>query len=279
MTTTPLGIVSLAPASALSLGEVAELYNAAYEGYAIPFHVDAGWAAFMYDAFDLLPEHSCVAWRDGKAIGVAMLGARGTRGWVGGMGVITEARRHGIGEQLMRALIANARALGIDTLQLEVLEPNTAARALYEKLGFKVTRRVEVLELTPSPAPSGLVARACAPHEAHARIIAHRTTPEPWQRDDDTFTRLDVSTPALRGLTTPGGDAVYRVADGRAGILQMVATSETSAGVLLDTIRSRSGVTLVRFMNVPEQDLAAVAMRNRGATLLVAQFEMTLPLR
>jgi ribosomal protein S18 acetylase RimI-like enzyme len=262
----------------LSLAEVAELYNTGYQGYAIPFHVDADWAAFMFEAFDLVPESSCVAVREGVRVGIAMLGVRGRRGWVGGMGVVPEARRQGIGEQLMRALIANARASGLEVLQLEVLEPNTSARALYEKLGFRTTRRVEVLELAAAPAPTGLLAHAVSPREAHARIIAHRTAPEPWQRDDDTFTRLDVSTPALRGLSTPGGDAIYRVADGRASILQSSATSETSAGVLIDTIRSRAGVQLVRYVNVPEHDLAAAAMRARGATLQVAQFEMELQL-
>lgn len=278
MTTPASGSITIAPATGLSLADVAELYNTGYEGYAIPFHVDAGWAAFMFDAFDLRLEHSCLALRDDARVGFAMLGVRGRRGWVGGVGVPVASRRQGVGEQLMRALIANARAIGIEALLLEVLEPNTSAKALYEKLGFATLRRLEVLELPSAPAPTGLVANAVSPHEAHARIIAHRTTREPWQRDDDTVTRLDVSTPALRGLSTPGGDAIYRVTDGRASILQMVATSETSAGVLIDTIRSRSGVTQVRFLNVPETDLAAVALRARGATLLVAQFEMELKL-
>ena len=276
MTTIPSGTVSIAPASGLSLAAVAELFNAAYEGYALPMHVDAGTIAFMFDAYDLAAEPSCVASLDGQPVGLAMLGMRGSRGWVGGMGVRLSARRRGIGEQLMLALISNARASGLTTLGLEVLEPNTSARALYEKLGFLITRRLEVLDLATAVPPTGMLAHAVAPHEAHARITSHRTAPEPWQRDDDTLARLDVSTPALRGLTTSGGDVVYRVADGRASILQMTATSETSAGVLLDTIRSRTGVQSVRFLNVPEDDVCAQAMRSRGATLLVAQLEMEL---
>lgn len=278
MTPPPSGTVTIERATALSLSEMADLYNLTYQGYAVPFHVDADWAAFMCDAFDLMPEHSVIARRGGEAVGIAMLGVRGSRGWVGGMGVAPDARRQGIGEQLMKALITNARALRLETLRLEVLEPNTSAYALYEKLGFRTMRRVEVLELGPSASPPGMLASAVSPHEAHARIIAHRTAPEPWQRDDDTLRRLDVSTPALRALTTPGGDAIYRIADGRAGILQLAASSETSAGVLLDTLRSRPGVTVVRFVNVPEHDLSAVAMRARGAKLLVAQFEMELRL-
>src|SRR5439155_29662 len=89
---------------------------------------------------------------------------------------------------------------------------------------------------------------------------AGRRAGEPWQRADATLDRLDVSTPALRAVTAPGGDAVYRVTEGRANVLQMLATSETSAGMLLDTIRSRDGVRTLRYLNVPDDDLAAAAL-------------------
>jgi ribosomal protein S18 acetylase RimI-like enzyme len=269
---------TLTDATGLTVGELAELFNRAYEAYAVPMHVDAGAIEFMEETFDLSPVHSRIAWQDGRSIGVAMLGLRGTRGWVGGMGVAAEARRRGVGEQLMRALIDSARQAGVRTLGLEVLEPNDGARLLYEKLGFQRWRRLEVWLWEGMPAAGAGTAAACAPREARARIVAARRTSEPWQRADESVDRLDVSTPALRALTTPGGDAVYRVTDGRASVLQLQATSVTSAGVLLDTIRTREGVQSLRFLNVPDDDLAAQALRARGAVCSVAQFEMALPL-
>lgn len=265
-------------AAELTLGELAELFTRAYEGYAVPMHVDAGAMAFMEETFDLWPVRSHVAWRDGRPTGVAMLGIRGDRGWVGGMGVVPEARRHGVGEQLMRALIESARAAGVRRLGLEVLESNDGARLLYEKLGFARWRRLEVLTWDGMPSERAGNASACAPREARARITAARRSSEPWQRADETLDRLDVSTPALRALGTPGGDAVYRITEGRASVLQLHATSATSAGVLLDTIRTRDGVKTVRYLNVPDDDLAAVALRARGAECSVAQFEMALDL-
>ena len=273
--TSPL---TLTNAAGLSIGELAELFNRVYEGYAVPMHVDAGAMAFMEETFDLSGAHSRVAWRDGRSIGVAMLGLRNDRGWVGGMGVAPEARRAGVGELLMRALIESARGAGVKRLGLEVLEPNDSARLLYEKLGFRTWRRLEVWLWEGLPAAGAGTAVACAPREARARIIAARRAPEPWQRADESLDRLDVSTPALRALSTPGGDAVYRVTDGRASVLQLHATSETSAGVLLDTIRTRDRVQSLRFLNVPDGDLAAAALRARGAVCSVAQFEMALEL-
>lgn len=272
--------IALTPASGLAMPALADLFNRAYEGYEVPLHVDEGAVAFMHEAFDLSPERSRIAWRDERPIGLAMLAIRGTRAWVGGMGVASEARRAGVGEQLMRALLDSARAAGVKRVQLEVLEPNTRARALYEKLGFRTFRRLEVWQWdSPAPAPAVPV-EACDPRAARHRLAAARRAPEPWQREDATIDRLDVSTPALRAvrLTDDAGTALYRVTDGRASVLQLIADGERAAGALLDAIRGRAGVTMLRYLNVPDDDPAAAALRARGATCTVAQFEMALEL-
>ena len=272
------GSLQLTPASELGMSDLAELFTRAYEGYEVPMNVDAGALAFMQEAFDLEPECSRVAWQDGRAVGVGMLGVRGERAWVGGMGVASEARRQGVGEQLMRALLDSARACGARSVQLEVLEKNSGARALYEKLGFRVARKLDVFLWEQEPPAGGLRAEATDPRSARRRIAASRLALEPWQRADETLDRLDVSTPALRALRTPGGDAVYRVTDGRAAVLQLSAGRETAAGVLLDTSRTRDGVRVLRYLNVPADDVAAAALRSRGATCSASQFEMTLAL-
>ena len=57
--------------------------------------------AWLFD-FDL--DASRVALRDGRQIGLVNLGVRGPDGWIGGMGVVPDERRRGVGEQLMRAV-------------------------------------------------------------------------------------------------------------------------------------------------------------------------------
>ena len=270
--------IAITPATALALPALADLFNRAYEGYEVPLHVDPGAVAFMHEAFDLSPERSRIAWRDERPVGLAMLAVRGNRAWVGGMGVASEARRTGIGEQLMRALLDSARAAGVKHVQLEVLEPNARARALYEKLGFRAFRRLEVWQWESPASPPAATVEACDPRDARHRVAAARRAPDPWQREDATIDRLDVSTPALRAVHASGGDAIYRVTDGRASVLQLVAADERTAGALLDTIRGRAGVTMLRYLNVPDDDPAAAALRARGATCTVAQFEMALDL-
>jgi len=51
--------------------------------------------------------------------------------------VSMDHRRHGIAEKLLRELIATATKMAGTSIFLEVRESNTAARRLYEKIGFR----------------------------------------------------------------------------------------------------------------------------------------------
>ena len=87
--------------------------------------------------------HYLVAERDGQVVGSAGLLAIGETAQILTVGVLPAARRQGIGEQLVQALVAEAsRRRAIEVL-LEVRMDNAAARQLYAKLGFEVigTRR------------------------------------------------------------------------------------------------------------------------------------------
>jgi ribosomal-protein-alanine acetyltransferase len=57
--------------------------------------------------------------------------------------VIVEAgcRRRGVGSSLVRELLAEARAAGVASVILEVLESNRPARRLYESIGFRLEGR------------------------------------------------------------------------------------------------------------------------------------------
>jgi GNAT superfamily N-acetyltransferase len=122
----------LRSASAFTDAELAALFTAAYEGYAIPFMVDEPTFAFMVDAFDLDVDQSLVAVKDETAVGLANLGRRGRHTWLGGVGVVQSRRREGIGELLTRSLLDRAAALGATEMGLEVIVENEPAIQLYE---------------------------------------------------------------------------------------------------------------------------------------------------
>jgi ribosomal protein S18 acetylase RimI-like enzyme len=79
------------------------------------------------------------AWIGERLVGYAMLerGPGPTSFGIVALSVLQPHRRQGLGEQLMRALLAEVRrADEIDEVWLSVAPDNLPARALYEKLGF-----------------------------------------------------------------------------------------------------------------------------------------------
>jgi ribosomal-protein-alanine N-acetyltransferase len=63
--------------------------------------------------------------------------------------VAENCRGKGIGTRLMQALLTHAKRANSELVFLEVRESNTAARRLYEKLGFRVTRRRKLYYASP----------------------------------------------------------------------------------------------------------------------------------
>lgn len=258
--------LDLRSARALAPGKRAELFNAAYEGYLVPLHVDEATLALMDDAFDLDLDASRIAYLDGAGVGLANLGVRGEAAWVGGVGVVPAARRSGVGEALMRALHDEARTRGVRRVWLEVIVENTGAYALYDKLGYRTVRDVDVWSLPLSVTERSHVDDASS-EEAHARIRELRTEREPWQRADGTLARYGDA----RGLLTDDGAAVYRQPGENVQLLQIAGNAEP----LLRALQLFGPVSI---LNLPEQDPAAETFRSLGGTVVVRQHEMLLEL-
>jgi ribosomal protein S18 acetylase RimI-like enzyme len=257
--------VELRPASSVSFVALAELFNRAYEGYVIPFRLDEAIVRFMVDAYDLDPDASCVAFDGDDAVGLGNLGLRGEDAWIGGVGVVTSARRQGIGETLMRALQAEARERGVRNVWLEVIEQNESAYELYVKLRYRVVREVEVWSLAADA--DGGAAREVPVADARARVTELRESREPWQRADGTLDNLD----DLRGLVTEDGAAVFR----RTSAVQLLQIAGRGTDELLRTLRGFGNVSV---LNLAVDDPAADALRALGATPAVRQREMVLDL-
>jgi ribosomal protein S18 acetylase RimI-like enzyme len=261
--------VEFRAASSLPPAELAALFTRAYEGYAVPVQVDEDALGFLVRTFDLDLDAGLVAFKDGAPAGLVNLGVRGERGWIGGLGVVAGARRHGLGRALMEAVHEQARARGIREIALEVIEGNDAAFHLYEDLGYEMTRWLEIASL--DQAGSGLANEHPA-EEAHARIRELRTAREPWQRDDDTLRHYD----DLRGLCTETGAALFRTgADGRVTVMQF-AGDEPAAGSVLGSLR---GLAPVNLFNVPAGDPLLGAASDLDGHTVLRQREMTLSLQ
>lgn len=73
---------------------------------------------------------------DGEVIGYCGIWGVGSEGQICNIAVIKEKRNGGIGYALLGCTIDECRKKGMCDFTLEVRESNTAARRLYEKMGF-----------------------------------------------------------------------------------------------------------------------------------------------
>ena len=253
--------LELRSARTLSVGERAELFTAAYEGYVVPMRIDEASLAWMEEKFDFDLDASRIAYRDGEPAGLANLAVRGRDAWIGGVGVVASARRAGLGEALMRAVHEEARTRGVQRVWLEVIVENTGAFALYEKLGYELVQDVEVWTL---PAAEGEHAGREVPvSEVKAQLPERR---EPWQRADGTLSHYD----DVQGFATESGAMLFCV---RSSAQLQQYTGEPEP--LLRALRTFGDVYV---LNLPADDPAAAVLRELGGLVTVRQHEMLLEL-
>jgi GNAT superfamily N-acetyltransferase len=265
---------------------LAELFTLVYTGYALPVHMDAPTMRFMRVALDYDLAASRVLREGGAAVAITLLSRRGDTGWIGGMGVAPSHRGRGLGERVMREVLEAARALGICRVGLEVLVQNEHAFRLYERLGFRTTRKLDVWGFpAPDFADDGPSLEPVAVEEAQEFVRAHRTAPEPWQRADGTVAALRGDGAVFEGLLARRGGRtvgamVCRVA-GRASVIQMATLPGEHAAAtraLLASLRRDDAPQGVRWLNLPQDDPAAAYVRSLNPTLEASQHEMELVL-
>ena len=245
----------LVPADAFPLEELAALFTKGYEGYFVPIRVDGATLSAFVRWWNIDLGRSRVALVDDDPVGIANLAIRDDCAWVAGIGVVPDQRRRGVGRALMQAILAQAPR----TVTLEVIDKNASAIALYRQLGFEVRRTLEIWTLN-----GGF--ESVAAREVVARPLGQVDLP--WQRADSSLpqdaVRLDVD----------GGAVLFRVSGSTVSVLQLRARDRATAVLLLQAARARGDT--VRFVNVPEGDVASEALAALGGTLELRQLEMLL---
>jgi mycothiol synthase len=110
-------------------------------GVRTPDDAMAGYRAGGADA-----ARSWLAFQEGEPVGVLLVNPTPDwGGWdVAYVGVVPEARRRGVGSELMRHALIEAKAAGVPHVSLAVDVRNQPARELYRQLGFESFDRREV---------------------------------------------------------------------------------------------------------------------------------------
>jgi GNAT superfamily N-acetyltransferase len=283
--TSPVAI----PADRLSLAELCALFNRCYADYYVPLRLDLEGYRVMVAICDVELAASRVLRIGDEAIGFANLAARGGRGWIAGMGVAPEARGRGHGRLAMESVLDVARGRGMEAVDLEVLEQNAPAARIYEALGFRDRRLVDVWSRAagPLPADQGASGRPRAVPAGVAECLAcfealHPVRP-PWQCDLATLAHAAERLTAF-ALRDDGGIAaciLVRAAGGAVRIADLAARRPAPPGAfetLLGAVVDAHPGSTMTLLNLPADHAAAPALARLGFVVSLRQREMTLAL-
>jgi GNAT superfamily N-acetyltransferase len=279
--------VELVPASQLDFADFTQLLNDTYADYYVPLNMSVSQMQARVSQDGVRMDLSVVALADGQPVGLAMLAQRDRRAWVGGVGVLPDFRRQGIGRRIMERILANARTTPIQTVQLEVITLNTAARTLYDALGFEEQRVLHVAEGHPptgelSPREQEYDIVEMSVREALSYFRAYHRTPVPWQRE---IPAIQDMAPHLTAYAAMDGNlvAAYVIGVFRPEVIRFVDLAHaprmaTGLRALLRTLHNRYPTASGSIINIGEDDPAWAVLFVLGYRPELSQHEMVLRL-
>jgi ribosomal protein S18 acetylase RimI-like enzyme len=134
--------ISFQPALDYDFANLAVLFNRSFEGYFVPMKLSAATLAEICRTESTDLSSSPIVYLGGLPVGLMLIARRGYTSRIQGMGIVLEERGHRIGRKLLEHGLQQAKERGDKTVLLEVIEKNTAAKALYKSVGFKELRRL-----------------------------------------------------------------------------------------------------------------------------------------
>jgi GNAT superfamily N-acetyltransferase len=138
-----MSAVSIRPAYEFPISTQAAAFTLAFSDYvAGPAKLDTEGMVryFFVQSVDLWLSRLAVI--EDRIVGFAYINRTTEISRLAGMGIVPEARKQGIGRQLLAAILNEARARADRVVTLEVFEQNPPAIALYRSFGFTSVARL-----------------------------------------------------------------------------------------------------------------------------------------
>jgi GNAT superfamily N-acetyltransferase len=229
-------------------------FNDAFSDYVVPFSLTREQLREMLTRRGWVPEASIAVEDEGRIVAFTLNGIDGRLAYDTGTGVVPTHRRRGLSAQVMHECERVLRARGCETYILEVIDTNTKAAAIYERLGFRESRGLQCW-LYASPSMS----------DARAENVNLQPS---WQNSDASIARAT--------------DTHVRIGDDQGHIIVFPNTGDvpqfrgTITTQLLNEALATTGGKPLRILNIDERDTAlAQFLEAAGAKKFVRQKEMT----
>lgn len=134
-----------------STAQLLDVTNDAFSDYAVPMRQTLqGFETFLRQRGVVLPR-SFVMVEGNEIVALWLISVRGKRGYLASSGTRPAFRGRGIARALAEHSMADLVAKGVNHLQTEVLQSNTAAFALYQSLGMVIRRQLNCFTIPETP--------------------------------------------------------------------------------------------------------------------------------
>jgi GNAT superfamily N-acetyltransferase len=275
--------VKIVPASGFGADALAACFTAAFDGYlAGSIAMDAATLPrFVARQGADLGLSRCVVDDAGTLAGLCFVGEFARRRRVGGMGVPAHARGTGAAGLLLRQVIDDARADGLDAVELEVFAQNEPAVRLYRAHGFAELAPLWGFERAPGAAGPAEVAPKRIAARCAGRWLRARGHPDlPYQVSGHALAHADAASTLWRigrGLVQFAEVAPQRLS---IGLLNDLAPDQHDARRLLGALIAAHPAHTLRVPQLIRDDVAGAAFRAMGfQPLPLHQLQMRLALR
>jgi ribosomal protein S18 acetylase RimI-like enzyme len=136
--------------SSCSFEDALRTWNEAFQDYFVNLTLSLEGYVARLQREGLSPEHSLMAFCDGRPAGFLLNGLRMVAGkrvaWNGGTGVSPEFRRRGLAKALLQAALDIYRQHGVDLATLEAIKENESAISLYRQVGYEIVDQLLFLQ-------------------------------------------------------------------------------------------------------------------------------------
>ena len=262
-------------------GALANMFTEAFTGYFFPMNMTAEalanhWRLYHIDGVRSLVMLDAL----GAFAGITLIGVRGTRGWCGGFGVAPAFRGRGAGKRLARDMVKTARASGLQSLQLEVLSQNDAARAIYEKVGLTVRRRLRTVEIAVAALPDG-TERGASQVATSAPLVAEDIlAAQPvWQQELASLLAMATETAHLTDSSGQRSALVCARTGEKTRILAATVSESITEQELIALLRHAADESqAIQFTNCPDSSPILARCRALGFSEIYSQDEMYMAL-
>lgn len=286
--------MEIVPVASVGVHNLVGLFNDAYSQYYTEVKVNAGSLAALVYREDICPERSFVAIKQDTPVGIVFLAIRGDHGYICGMGVRQRFQGQGIGELLMRRALEECVSLDLVSVQLEVVDANFRAAALYRKLGFQRVRDVGVFACDSPDAgeavnsESGLELGTVRAADAVHLVAAFNEMAPAWQNQPASVLKFPGRFSSI--VASANGRVLGYLLYGAAGQDLLVADTAASPGLsyskrhdvvvaMLNEACSKVAPLGARGYNIPVGGYQEEAMVSAGYEVTLALQEMVLCLR